>query len=393
MRRRNDTLARGTAGSIARIACTIGMACVIGLLGVSLTACNSGDANTTDEMQTQDWSSVVAATVDGHDIMESDVNGYIDGYRKAYGLVTDAQWATFLDEQGSTASAYREAVIRQIAERYVVSNIADGEGISVSSDEIDAAIDDAKSQAGYADDDDGWDSFLSSIGKDADSYREDVRLTLLVRKYAETHASIQTPSEAQMRSYASTDVSKYTGKRVVSVSFSRSVDATAAKEGLGSDGIGMDAIDAAAGRHDGTVTNLGWTGLADMSSACTMAIADLSAGQASDVTYDDGKYVIFYVAQEFYAGTDGSVDVSAMPEELYDRLRSDVSSSINANAMQACLDSLMDEHDLSINDMPSGLPYDIDIQSNSAYNSTESNTENADATENADGSSDNAAQE
>lgn len=359
-----------------RVACAIGMSCAIGLLGMFLTACGN-DANATNETQQQDWSTAVAATVDGHDITEADVNDYISGYRKAYGLVTDAQWATFLDEQGSTASAYREAAIRQLAERYVVDQIADDEGISVADDEIDAAIGDAKAQAGYADDDAGWDEFLSSIGKDADSYRNDVRLTILVRKYAETHADMQTPSEAQMRSYASTDAAKYTGKRVVSVSFGRSADANAAKAGLSGDGITMDTVSSVASGHDGIVSDLGWTGLSDMTSACTTAIADLSAGQASDVTHDDGKFVIYYVAQEFVAGSDGSIDVGSMPKELYDTLRSDVSSSINANAMQSCLDELLDEHGLSISNMPSGLPYDIDIKANSTYSATETNTENA----------------
>lgn len=371
---------RMTVRGMMRGACAIGMSCAIALLGMSLTAC-SNDTNAANDTQQQDWSTAVAATVDGHDITEADVNDYIDGYRKAYGLVTDAQWATFLDEQSSTANAYREAAIRQLAERYVVNQIADDEGISVTDDEIDSAVSDAKAQAGYADDDAGWDTFLSSIGKDADSYRNDVRLTLLVRKYAETHASVQTPSEAQMRSYASTDTAKYTGKRVVSVSFKRSADATAAKKELSGIDITMDTVSTVASGHDGTVSSLGWTGLSDMTSACTTAIADLSAGQTSDVTHDDGKYVIYYVAQEFKAGSDGSIDVGSMPKELYDTLRSDVSTSINADAMQSCLDELLDEHELSISDMPSGLPYDIDIKANSTYSATNTNMENANATD------------
>ena len=43
----------------------------------------------------------------------------------------------------------------------------------------------------------------------------------------------------------------------------------------------------------------------------------------------------------------------------------------------------MKRHNLSINDMPKGLPYDIDIKANSTYGATNSNTdsgsENADA--------------
>lgn len=376
---------RRDSGRGGTIRMTLVAACAAGLLSVSLAACGTAsDGNATNDAndavgQSQDWSASIAATVNGHDIMESEVNDYIDGYRKAYGLVTDAQWATFLDEQDGTASAYREAAIRQIAERYVVGSIADDEGISVTDDEVDAAIANAREQAGYAGDDDGWDAFLSSIGKDKDSYRADVRSTLLVRKYVTSHARIETPSDAQMRSYASTNVSKYTGKRVVSVSFDRVSDANAAKASLGGDGIGMDAVSAAADAHNGTVTSLGWTGITDIDSACATAIAELSAGQASDVVSDGGRYCVFYVAQEFDAGSDGSIDVGAMPQDLYDTLKADVTSSVNAGAMQSCLDALLDGHGLSITDMPSGLPYDIDIKANSTYSaSNDTNAENAD---------------
>ena len=383
-----NTSGRGTVrtkkpGATRRRACAIGMACAIGLLGASLVACGSDGNNAAGNVRTHDWSDAIAAKVDGEKITEADVNDYIDGYRKAYGLVTDAKWATFLDEQSSTVSAYREAAIRQIAERRVVGRIADEAGIDVTDKEVDAAIADARKQAGYADDSDGWNAFLSSIGKDAKSYRADVRLTLLVRRYAETHADIKTPSESQMRSYASTDVAKYTGKRVVAVSFTRSADAMAARAELGDSGITMDAINAVADKHDGKAKNLGWNGLSDMDGACTKAISDLSAGQASDVTHDGGKYVIYYVSQEYDASTDGSVDVGTMPKELYNALKSDVTTSINANAMQECLDALMKRHNLSINDMPKGLPYDIDIKTNSTYGATNSNadsgSENADA--------------
>ena len=280
---------RRDSGRGGTIRMTLVAACAAGLLSVSLAACGTAsDGNATNDAndavgQSQDWSASIAATVNGHDIMESEVNDYIDGYRKAYGLGTDAQWATFLDEQDGTASAYREAAIRQIAERYVVGSIADDEGISVTDDEVDAAIANAREQAGYAGDDDGWDAFLSSIGKDKDSYRADVRSTLLVRKYVTSHARIETPSDAQMRSYASTNVSKYTGKRVVSVSFDRVSDANAVKASLGGDGIGMDAVSAAADAHNGTVTSLGWTGITDIDSACATAIAELSAGQLGAV--------------------------------------------------------------------------------------------------------------
>ena len=372
---------------ITRNVITIGLALALaGTMPFMLSGCgNASNGNTSNTNQGQmqassdgDWSKRTAATVDGHKITEADVNDYISGYRKAYGLTTDSAWATYLDEQSKKASDFRESAVKQIAERYVVSRIAKQDGISITDADIDAKIASVREQSGNRSDD-SWKSFLSDIGMTEQQYRDDVRSTLLVRKYAEENAKLQSPSDAQMLAYASNDVSAYTGKNVYELKFTKMASANAAYAKLSGNGVTMDTVKSVSDGNDGSVTRIGWTCFTNMSSVCTTAIANVNAGQCSTVVRDGSNYAIFYVSQECVTGTDGTLDVASMPKELYDALYEDTSSSINANAMQECLDGLLKKHAFKMQDMPKGLPYDIDIKKNSKYNANSNANANGNA--------------
>lgn len=377
-----------TESRTSRIAAGIILSFCLIVFGLLAAGCSDSNANTDSSNQSgnNDWTTMVAATVDDHDIMESEVNDYISGYRKAYGYVSDSAWATFLDEQSATTSQYRESAIKQLAERYVVSQIADSVNISVSDDEVDAAIEEAKTESGHADD---WTDFLSSIDMTEDSYREQIKSTLLVRKYAEATETLQTPSDSQMRSYAASNTGKYTGKQVYEASFSTLSEAQAVSNSIAGTTMSLDNMEKLADEHDGNVSCLGWSGLVSLPSECSDAIENIGAGQSSSVVHSGSEYVIYYVAQEFEADSNtGLINVADMPEELYNKLKSDTAASINANAMQDALDSLLEEHELKINEMPDGLPYDVDIKENSTYSTNSSNTGNTNSADNSSASTD-----
>lgn len=115
---RTDGMHQGEAKVSTTITAIILVLTVFGILGLS--GCDSQ----VEEDKASDWTTKVAATIDGHDITEADVNDFIEKYRKAYGHTTDASWATFLDSQGKTASDYRDLAIEQLEERYLVQRLA-----------------------------------------------------------------------------------------------------------------------------------------------------------------------------------------------------------------------------------------------------------------------------
>lgn len=339
---------------------------------LSLSGCNSK----TEGNETTDWTTKVAATIDGHDIMESDVNDFIEKYRKAYGYSTDASWATFLDSQGKTTSDYRDLAIEQLEERYLVQKLAEDDGITVSDTDVNNAVTKARQSAGYDGDDDGWKAFLDGLGYTEDEYSETFRESLLVDAYAEANKVTQTPTDAQMRAYASKNTGRYTGKKVYSATFTTRASALKAKQATdGQESVSLDAFTDAMTNAGGNVTTIGWSGMSTLTSGATTAISSLEAGQLSDVIHEDSGYVVYYVAQQFSLASDGTVSINGMPIDLYEILKSETSASINASAKQEYLSNLVTSYSPTKNDMPSGLPYDIDIEANSTYSTENTNTD------------------
>lgn len=365
---RTDGMHQGEAKVSTTMTAIILVLTVLGILGLS--GCDSQ----VEEDKASDWTTKVAATIDGHDITEADVNDFIEKYRKAYGHTTDASWATFLDSQGRTASDYRYLAIEQLEERYLVQRLAGSSGIAVSDSDVNDAVTEARQSAGYDGDDDGWEMFLESLGYTKDEYAETLRTTMLVDAYAEANKIAKTPTDAQMRAYASKDTGRYTGKKVCSATFETRTSALDAKRAIDGQGdITPDAFANAMANDGGSVATIGWSGMSTLTSGATTAISTLDVGQSSDIVHEDDGYVIYYVAQRFLLASDGTVSVNDMPSDLYETLKSETSASINASTKQECLSNLVESYSPTKNDMPGGLPYDIDIEANSTCHAEDAN--------------------
>lgn len=326
-----------------------------------------------------DWEHMVAGTVDGHEIMESEVNAYVARYRKMANLTGDSEWATYLDKQGLTIKSFREKAVKALQEQYVAEQEAKDADLSVTDSDIDAAISDARKQAGYEGDDDGWKSFLDRLGYTEDSYRADIRATYVENALAQRNAVMSTPTETQMQSQASEDVSKWTGKKVYAAtvrSDGSTADLARARSKAqaiadavtkGGSHVTSDALAQASAPEGGTVSEVGWSGLATMQDAYKTAIADLHAGQVSGPVRSDEGYAVILVTDEFDADASDTVRVSDMPRDLYDKLYDETSRSLNANAVATYLDGLLAKHESSVSDMPEGLPYHVDIDAKSQF--------------------------
>lgn len=380
----NRILHANRRSSSRQLVVRIVITCVIMLLLVVLTACSQDAGNANDENATSnaDWSQVVAATVDGHDIMESDVNDFIQKYRKMSGYATDDTWREYLDEQSTTPSAYRDGAITQLEINYLIPRLAEQEGISVPDDDVDKAMTKAQTDAGYDGDDDGWVKFLDGIGYTSDSYRASIRTSLVVTRYADANLILETPTDAQMVSHASASLGTYTGKKVLAGTFDTNAKAKAARDAMQDDSMGTADFDKAVDDNGGRLRTVGWSGMSDLTTGCTNAIASLSAGQASLPIHEDAGYVIYYVEQEFSLSSNGTLDVSHMPEELRQILASDTAASLNASKEQEYLESVLAKHDVTKADMPDGLPYDVTVDADADSNENALATSDANASAN-----------
>lgn len=317
---------------------------------------------TTDEGET------VAAVANGQNITEEQVSEYIAQYREYAGLEDDSDWATFLDEAQLTAEELRENAIQYFAERIAVEDKATAIGITVSEEELDASVVAAQSSAGYENDDEGWEEYLATISYTVESYREDVRLTLLEELLIRDQVDAATPSDDVVLAYANLNSDDYTGKYVYVVAFPSNASQAAAAFTTSVADItteaeflefGAEAVDNGSATSSGI---WGWTCLDDDASTTYLEAVDVVAvGAASIVTDDDGSILVFFVAQQYVSDDNGYVDLTTMPDEIYSALYSDVASYQTSYAGEEYLDELISNALTEIYDMPDGLDYDVDM--------------------------------
>ena len=117
------------------------------------------------------------------------------------------------------------------------------------------------------------------------------------------------------------------------------------------------STDSAAKEKDGDV---GWDKLSSFDTAYQEALDGLEKDQVSGlVTSSFGIHIIkctdVYTAPEELTSTD------QIPAEFVEQLKSMVSQNNQSQAYQAWLDGLKEAAEIVVNDMPEGLPYDVDM--------------------------------
>ncbi len=119
-----------------------------------------------------------AAKVDDTVITEQEVTDYINTYRSNYGMSDDSTWAYALMQQSLTPNSYRNTVINSMVSTKIIEREADKLGVTVSDDDITAAIEEIKTNMGITDDE-TWQSTLSQYGTTEDELREQERDSVL----------------------------------------------------------------------------------------------------------------------------------------------------------------------------------------------------------------------
>lgn len=352
---------------IMRTVCAVGVsaACAWGLAGCTTT----GEASDTTDVN----SGAVAATVDGVDIYENAVSEYIAGLRSQYSLTDEAAWGQYLAQQDSTPAAIRENVIDSFVTRELIRSHAGERDITVESSEVDSQVDQMKKNY---ESDEKWQEALTKAGMTDQEYREEIELQLLNKHLYESFAVTEEPSEEDQLQYAQMYASAYDGaKRSSHVLFAAEDEATA-QEVLDKLNAGeMDIADAAKEYSKDTGSaekggDVGWDKTSSLVEEYQTALDGLEKDQLSGlVTSTYGIHIIkctdVYNAPKEKA-EDGTetvkvTSVDQIPSEWLDSLKESLNSQKQSEAYQAWMDEKKEAADIKINDMPSGLPYDLDM--------------------------------
>ena len=332
----------------------------------------------------------VAATVNGTEIEEDTITKYVQDFRTNSDLSSDQDWANWMNENSLDPSTVRSQVIDYYTEVELKKQACDEKGITIDSSQVDEQLESMKSN--YSSDEE-WQETLSTAGITEEQYRESIEDGLRDQALMENVAGdAATADDSQVLEMLNTYYTMFDGAKRSSHILFASDDEATAQQVLDQINAGtISFADAAAQYSTDTASaqnggDVGWDATNTFVEAYTTALDGLSKGQVSGlVTSDYGIHIIMCTDEFSCDGTADSLD--DYPSEFVDYISNIVQSQNQSNAYNEWFNSYKEQADIQINDMPSNVPYNLDMtQYESDDGSTDGSTDGSDSS--SDGSSD-----
>jgi FKBP-type peptidyl-prolyl cis-trans isomerase/parvulin-like peptidyl-prolyl isomerase len=177
------------------------------LLAASFIGCTQEDTATVQ----------IAATVNGTDILESDITERIESFRvdQTTGeTYDDVAWAKLLQSAGYTPETIREFVIRQQFAIYIlILQKAEEAGITPDAAQIDQTITEEKKSV--EDSGSSWEEYLQSMGYSSEAaYRQFLEARDVLDELIDSQVKAITPTQAEIEEYVVGNAAQFAGKRV-----------------------------------------------------------------------------------------------------------------------------------------------------------------------------------
>lgn len=342
---------------------------VVTACGCMLAACSGGsDASGSASAE----SGAVAATVNGVEIYENEITDQIQAARQSYGLEEEEAWAQYLIDSATTPEEVRKSIVDSFVDQKLVKAGIEELGLSVEDSEIDSYVD---SMRGNFDSDEAWAEALEQAGFTEDSYRENIKNSLLQQKLNEHFEDGAKVEDKDVLESANTVASYYDGAKRSSYIFFAVDDAgdeQAMTDAKARAQVVLDEINAgadfaekakASSEDEATAANggdAGWDVNNYIGEEYSTALDELSEGQISGlVESDNGVYII--KCTEVFVAPEKLTKLDQLPEEFRDSIEQMAKSTKVQNDYDAWLDGLRDAADIVINDMPADVPYNIDL--------------------------------
>ena len=298
----------------------------------------------------------VAATVNGKTIAEQDVTNKIEQYRKEAGFDTDDKWAQQLANINQTPETFRETMIRDMAEDIIYEQQCEKNGITVTEEEVDHKVEEAKAYyenyEDYTFEDMLQDSLLTE-----DGYRDYVRDSLYREKMIDYYKSI-TIDDATLLEYINSNIQLIDGAKEFSVIVTDSKEkANAARDELarGTDFAKVQSSYSLTTAYDG------WNMMPTISDDAVKAANALDKGAVSDIIEVSGTFYIIKCTDILSVPANGVKSVSEIPEKYLEGYKDDILQSSAFKVYSEAMDAAIASADIKINAMPKNLPYDVNM--------------------------------
>lgn len=353
---------------LAPICFAAATACVIALAG-----CGNSDGLTGG----------VAATVNGTDIAEDKVTEAVMDVRTSQGVTSDEDWANFLNSYGLTPETIRENYLDSFVTQELEKQAAADAGIEVTDEEVDEGV--AKTRENY-DSDEAFASALESAGFTEDSYRETVYQSLLETKLFDSEIDEKDlkADDETVLSYVQMYGAMLDGAKRSSHILLASDDEETAQKVLDEINAGGDFAELAKehSTDSGSAVNggdVGWDRLNSFVTAYTDALDKLGKGETSGlVTSEFGIHIIR--CTDVFDAPDEIKKLSDVPEDIVNYIRTNIADPQAASSAKSeYLESLKDKADIHTNDMPSDVPYNVDMGKYISSSASDSDADDEDA--------------
>ncbi len=371
---------------LVKVACAAALAMTCGF---GLVACSSGES--TDSSTSSDISDVsggVAATVNGTELGEKAITQYIENFRESNSMTDDTTWAQWMVDNDLDPAAVREEVIDYYVSQELIRQAAAENDVTADESEVDSQISTMRS---YYSSDEDWNNALAAVGVTEDQYRDMIELNMLETGLKDKVATATEPTDEEMLQYAQMYASAYDGAKKSSHILFSSDDEATAQEVLDKINAGeLDFAEAAEQYSTDTGSaadggNVGWDKLTSFVDEYQTALDELEKDQVSGlVTSTYGIHII--KCTDVFTAPEEVTSVDQIPSEFVDSIKSSLETSSKNQAYSDWYSSYKEEAEIVINDMPSGLSYDVDttgIEKTSTDSTTTDGTTTEESTEEA----------
>lgn len=328
----------------------------------------------------------VAATVNGTEISEDKVTTYIQDFRKSDDLESEDAWGSWLAQNSLDPKTVREEVVDYYVSIELEKQAAAENNVSVADSDVDAVISSMKSNY---DSDTAWQSALSSAGLTEDTYRDNVYMSMLEEKLqSAVITDAAAPTDDEVLTYVQQYASSYDGMKRSSQILFAAGDTATAQSVLDQINAGtLDFATAAKQYSIDTVSaanggDVGWDALNSFVSAYTTALDGLSEGQVSGlVTSSYGIHII--KCTEVFTAPSEVTSLDQVPTALVDLIRNYVTEQNKSSAYSTWFSNYKSNADIQTTDMPSKVPYNLDITKYSSSSSDSTDDSADDSTDTA----------
>ena len=370
----------------------IGIAAMV--LSVSAMAC-SGVINQATNSESYHLTGGVAATVDGVSITEDTVTKQIMSVRSG-SYDSDEDWAQYLVDNDMTPESYRENVINSLANQYLIQAAEKEYNITVSDEEIDEKWNETVENY------DSEDAFIEQIemfGYTKDTYKEQLESSLKQEKLKEAVADVDDPTDDEIIEYLNENLDTYNdARRSENILFKVDSDATddekaeikeKAQEVLDKinsgelsfeDAVSEYSEDTGSKDDDGDV---GWDKLTSFVDEYQTALEGLSKGEVSGIVESSYGYHIIKCTNYFHVD-DEVTSIDQVPKKIRSYIKNILKTQEESTAYNDWLEQYTEDANITINDMPEDVPYNVSLDGVTKSTDDDSTTTTATTTDSSD---------